>query len=396
MPERTSELAGRTVTRRTVLAWVVAGTSGLLAACAPGAPATPTLAPPTTAPVAKPAAAAAPARWGMNAEQAAAWQQIEDAARKEGKITYYAVGNIPQNNLDSFKTRWAKDYPEISIDVLYVGNNAAVMSRVQSEQEAKTYVGDMAETSITNATRVDTTMFTAFTPPAAADPSKKYAFNPVTIADGRPIHSSVMAQYFGYWINTQLIKPEEAPQNYPDVVNKPALKGQIIWRQPWTTGGGNHTWIIVHHTYGDEWATAMQAQDPTFAEDQDAALLQIGRGEYGFGMGLTGRTGGQMIRDGMPLQAIWPEDIGVRVSNGYVIANTAPHTNAAKVLVNWMLTQPGQELWQELGQFPIDTAVSPAEDWMKGYTRSKLQWEDLENADVIAQSLKDAERFFKK
>jgi ABC-type Fe3+ transport system substrate-binding protein len=84
------------------------------------------------------------------------------------------------------------------------------------------------------------------------------------------------------------------------------------------------------------------------------------------------------------------------VSNGYVIANNAPHANAAKVLVNWMLTQPGQELWQELGQFPIDTAVPPAEEWMKGYTRSKLQWENLETADVIEQSLKDAERFFKK
>jgi ABC-type Fe3+ transport system substrate-binding protein len=373
------------------LAWLVASTSGLLAACATAAP----TAAPTTAPAAaKPATVAT--RWGMTPEQEAAWKQVEDAARKEGKITYYAVGSIPQNNLDSFKTRWAKDYPEISIDVLYVGNNAAVMSRVQSEQESKTYVGDLAETSITNATRVDTKMFTDFTPPAASDKSVKWAYDPVTVADGRAIHTTVMAQYFGFWINTQMIKPDQAPQNYQELVTKPALKGQIIWRQPWTTGGGNHTWIIVRKTYGEAWATSMQAQQPTFAEDQDAALVQVARGEYAFGMGLTGRQGGQLIRDGMPLQAIWPDDIGVRVSNGYVLMNNAPHLNAAKVMTNWMLTQPGQDLWQELGQFPINTAVPPADDWMKGFTRSKLQWENLESAETIAASIKEAERFFKK
>jgi ABC-type Fe3+ transport system substrate-binding protein len=332
----------------------------------------------------------------MTPDQDAAWKQVEEAARKEGKIIYYAVGSIPQNKLDAFKARWAKDYPDIAIDVLYVGNNAAVMSRVQSEQDSRTYVGDLAETSVTNALRVDPKLFAEFTPPAARDHSVKYAFDPVTMSEGRPIHTSVMAQYFGFWINTRIIKGDQAPQTYPDVVNNSALKGQIMWRQPWAPGGGNHTWIIVRQTYGDEWTSKMQAQQPTFAEDQDAALLQVARGEYGFAMGLTGRTGAQLIKDGMPLQAIWPEDIGIRVSNGYVLLNNAPHINASKVLINWMLTKPGQQLWQELGQFPIDTAIPPAEDWMKGYTRSKLQWENLESAEVIQRSIKEAERLFKK
>src|SRR5712692_7436287 len=113
MPERISDLVGRSVTRRTALAWIVSSTSGLLAACATTAPtAAPTAVPkptdppkpaapaPTSAPAATaaPASAAAPAaakpaaaatRWGMTPEQDAAWKQVEDAARKEGQITYY-------------------------------------------------------------------------------------------------------------------------------------------------------------------------------------------------------------------------------------------------------------------------------------------------------------------
>jgi ABC-type Fe3+ transport system substrate-binding protein len=385
MSESSSGSTVRRVTRRAVLAFIGAGTAGLVAACTSSAPVVPTEPPKPTA----------PPRWGMTAEQAAAWQQTEDAARKEAKVVYYAVGSIPQNRIDAFKSRWAKDFPQIQLDVLFIGNNAAVMSRIQSEQDSKTYVGDVSETAIFNALRVDLSQFEAFTPPATRDPNAKYLVDPVTVDRGKAIHTSCMAQYYPFWINTNLLKPEQTPNSYQDLVSTPALKGQIMWRRPWSTGGGNHTFMITRDTYGPDWATKMKALEPTFAEDQDAALLQVARGEFALGLGLTGRTAGQLIRDGQPLRAVWPEDIGIRVSNGYVLLNKAPHMNAAKVLINWMMTRPGQELWQELGQFPFDTTVPPAEEWMKGYARSKTQWENLTPEQDLRKALDDAARIFK-
>src|SRR5690242_16986131 len=130
-----ADAPGRRVDRRLFLRWTLfSGSAALLAACSPAAAPSPTAAPakpaapaatsapapaaapaappaaaspaaeaakPAAAAAASPAAAAKPAagsgRWGMSTNQEAAWKQIEDAANKEGTLTYYSLGSLPQN-----------------------------------------------------------------------------------------------------------------------------------------------------------------------------------------------------------------------------------------------------------------------------------------------------------
>lgn len=386
------------ITRRALLGYMAIGAGGLLAACG-GAPSVASPAPAATAAAtaaaATAAAPAAPARWGMTAAQAAAWKQIEDAAKKEGRLTYYSVGSVPANKVESLKAAWRKDYPEIEIDYLAAGNNAAIIARLTTEQESKAYTADAVDFSIGNAIRVNPAFFEDFAAPAAGDPAAKWAFEPVVRVQNKAVETAMMAQYFGFWINTSKVKVADAPQNYMDLTN-PKWKGQIVYRQPWTTGGGNHSYVFATKTYGDAWIKGMQAQSLTFAADQDAALLQVAKGEFAIGVGLTGRQGGEFIKQGLPLAAVWPEDIGIRVSNGIVIGNKAPHVNAAKVFANWMITQGGQGLWRDLGQFPINANVAPGEDWMKGFTRSKTSNENLLPEAELRAALKKAEGEFKK
>lgn len=383
-------MSGRShkLTRRTMLGYMAVGTGGLLVACAPGG---------TAAPAGTPAATAATGatRWGMTAAQAAAWKAIEDAARKEGRVTYYSVGSVPAARVEALKSAWRRDYPEIEIDYLAVGNNAAIVARVTTEQESKTYAGDAVDFSLGNVIRVKPDFFEEFTAPVTKDPAAKWSFEPVTSVQGKPVFQAMMAQYFGFWVNTAKVKLADAPQNYMDLTNS-KWKGQIVYRQPWTTGGGNHSYVFATKTYGDAWVKGMQAQSLTFAADQDAALLQVARGEFGIGVGLTGRQGGEFIKQGLPIAVVWPEDIAIRVSNGIVVLNKAPHVNAAKVFANWMLTQRGQELWRDLGQFPVDLNVPPGEDFMKGFSRSKTNNENLLPEAELQASLKKAESEFKK
>ena len=164
----------------------------------------------------------------------------------------------------------------------------------------------------------------------------------------------------------------------------------------WTSGGGSHLYYFAKKVYGPEWVTKMQAQNPTFSEDQDAALLQVARGEFAIGLAISGRQGAQFIKAGQPLRAVWPDDFVITSTQGNQLIVKAPHPNAAKVFINWHLTERGQQFWRDLGQFPLNAAIAPAEDWMKGVSNAKQVYENLQDAKEQQASYDAAMKDFKR
>jgi iron(III) transport system substrate-binding protein len=388
-------LGDRKIDRRTMLGYLAIGGTGIFVACttgaSPGAPA------PSAGATGSPAAGAA--RWGMTSAEDAAWKAIEAAALKEGKLTLYSVGSVPPTQLPKLKSEFAKDYPGIEIENLAVGNSAQLTARVTTEQDGKLYVGDVADHSVRSAlllTAPPTVYYEGFVPPAAKDPAVRWLVNP--LAD--PTHTgkvtAAFAQNYAIWTNTNLVKAADLPKNIMDVASNPKWKGQIIMRTPWTSGGGTHLYYFAKKVYGQDWVTKMQAQNATFSEDQDAALLQVARGEFAIGLAMTGRQGAEFIKAGQPLRAVWPDDFVITSTQGNQLIVKAPHPNAAKVFINWNITERGQQFWRDLGQFPLNAAIAPAEDWMKGITATKTVYENLQDAKEQAASNDAAMKEFKR
>ena len=350
----------------------LAGGTAFLAACGPAAPAAQaTGAPTAAAPAASVAASAAtgPARWGMTAAQEAAWQQVEAAAKKEAKLVYYSLGSVPAGKVDALKSGFAKDYPGIELQYVNAGNGSELATRITAESQARVYVADVFDRSVQFALVLGE-FLEPFVPPASQDPKVKWLTNPLADPGGKGLVRAEFAQYVAIWHNTKLVKAADAPKSHTDLTD-PKWKGQIIWRSPWQTGAGSTTYIFAKQELGPEWVTKMKAQNCTFPDDQDAALLQVARGEFAIGMGLTGRTGGQLMKDGQPLAAVFPNDFTVGVPLGTQLLKNAPHPNAARVFANWMLTDGGQKLWRDLGQFPQRADIAPADPWMQSITGVK-------------------------
>ncbi len=388
----------RTLTRRSALGLFAAGTTGLIAACAQAPAAAPSAAAPSAAaiPAATAAAAAKPARWGMSAAQEAAWQQVEAAAKKEGKLTYYSLGTVPANQVDKLKAEFAKDYPEVAIEYLNVGNSNNMSARLTTEQDGKVYVADIFDQSVRAALLLPPAVTDSFIPPTATDPSVKWLYNPVADPEKKGRILADVAQFFPIWINTKLVSPADAPKNAMDVASNPKWKGQIMFRTPWTSGGGSHLYHFAKQVYGESWVTKMQAQAPAFSEDQDAALVQVARGEYAIGIGLTGRQASQMLTAGQPIAAVWPDDFVITITQGSNLVAHAPHPNAAKVFMNWMHTERGQQFWRDLGQWPIRADILPTTPWMQGVSKAKQVFENLMNAKDQQAEFDAAAKAFKK
>ncbi len=340
------------------------------------------------------AASGGPARWGMTAAQNEAWQQVEAAAKKEGKVVYYSLGSVPAAKVDQLKSTFAKDYPDIEVQYVNVGNGSELASRLTAEQDSKVYVADVFDRSVQFALGLSQYL-APFAAPAALDPSVKWLTNPLADPGATGLVRAEFAMYVAIWYNTKNVKAADAPKSHTDLTD-PKWKGQIIWRTPWETGAGSTTYIFGKQELGSGWPAKMKTQNPTFASDQDAALLQVARGEFAIGMGLTGRTGGQLVKDGQPLAANFPTDFTVSVPQGTQLVKSAPHPNAAKVFTNWMLTERGQTFWRDLAQFPQRADIAPSEPWMQSITQAKkILSQALVTDPVQAAAQDEAKALFK-
>ena len=137
-------------------------------------------------------------------------------------------------------------------------------------------------------------------------------------------------------------------------------KDKIIALNPLASGiSSSLIDIYAHPALGPEWIERFFSRDldVTFAADDrqivDSIALEGGHALAFFGKGAEGQLVA-LAREGLPV-ARWSKKLieGGRVSanSSYVwlgMLDQAPHPNAAKLFVNWWLTQEGQTAYQTL------------------------------------------------
>ena len=362
-------LTAQTVSRRRLLRLATAGGIGLLglglAACssntspatAPAATPQPAAAAPTTAPVAAakpttaPAAAAAPTTAPAAAQAApaqaaatASWNQLVDAAVKEGKVvvsgppTDDARKNIP----DAFKQRFG-------IDVEYLGGNSSQLaSRIQSERAAGQYTIDvsMGGADTFYRTFLDNGWLEPIKPvltlPEVVDPSAWIMGSP-WFRDPKN-QDTVLALFntispIGYY-NTALINSDQLRN--ADLLLDPSLKGKIGAYNPAVNGGGVLAVSGMYVAKGPQFIMDLfTKQEIVTTRDYQQLADWVGHGNYPLCMGMLVHDA-ELLKADLPLQQTSFPDIEEVTSGGFGLIGLwtqAPHPNAAKVFVNWIATK---------------------------------------------------------
>ena len=345
--------------------------------------------------------AAAGARWGMTAQVAEEWAGIEEAALKEGEVTYYGQGLLAPNQIGDLESAFNADYPGIKVNLLNVGSGQEVVARVTTEQEAKQYSGDVMDTSVRQGlASLDPHGYTqSFIPPAGRDPSVEFYTDP----SPNPGMSGVTVwrdQFQCNFVNTDLVKPEDYPQTIYDF-SDPKHRGGIVWNQPWSVGSGWNGLYFVRKHYSpaeaDEWVRRMTEQEITFSSRNSDAMNQLARGEFRLAFSVnSSTTTTELFRSGAPIAALWPTDYTISAPGCAVLLNGAPHANAAKVLINWFLTENGQKFWASVGQWPVRKDTPKAEPWMSEGPKSEVIYSNSEiSEEEQAVTIAEAEKVFK-
>lgn len=340
------------------------GAATLVAACGPSPAAAPTAVPakPTAVPkAAAPAAvkpdpappAAAPASQPATAGISDAdWNALVDAARGEGSL---ALATYAGSGFRVVVSEFEKAFPGISVEhSQFQSSSRDYVPRLLQEQKADLYAWDIAIMPTQE-------MLRQVRPSNGIEPIRpllvrgdllldatwrdgfENGFNDIEKKWGYSIARYVENQF---WYNTDLVQQGEI-KTLNDILD-PKWKGKIIGGDPRTKGSGFVTGSMMRlQTGGDEIMKRLYVDQAVVVSTDARQLTEaMVRGRYAIGVGAVDERILADFREqglGNNVQQLDIKEVQYTnaASNTLWFLMKAPHPNAAKVFVNWVLSKDG-------------------------------------------------------
>jgi len=276
-------------------------------------------------------------------------KQLYDAARKDTVILYSASGK------ESEDLTTARFKAETGIDIQLTRMPTNKLSeRVLSEHGANQLAAGVVRVTDPLVAEDFATrgVFVPYRPPSydALAQSDNVVFH-----DGQYLTAYYSAYTFGY--NSAAVAPEDAPKRWADLLD-PKWKGKL---GVVNAGAGGTVTALAHFqmsTLGEDYLTGLGAQQPRIFDTTSVQLDALARGEVTVAtLGFNSTYGAQVA--GAPVKLVVPED-GISGSfNLMGITAAGQQSAAAKVFVNWTMSQAGQKFAAAQGFVPARPGLEP-------------------------------------
>lgn len=292
----------------------------------------------------------------------AADQATIDAAKKEGKFVWYTglvLTEAAKPLIDAFKAK----YPGIEVEAArYAAPD--ILLRVQNEAQARNHVVDVVD----GTAAIPALLAANFLQPYKSPEAEKY---PAGLKDPNGLWTAGWQFFRTVAYNTDMIPPDEAPKNLEDLLD-PKFKGMMAWADdPSMIGppGFIHTvFTVMGEQKGMEYLKKLAAQDiRKVPASQMVVTGQVAEGQ--FAMNLTALTHHLLLEKYKTAPAKWIkiEPLGQIVAPIGLVKN-APHPNAAKLFIDFALSDQGQNILRDAGYIPANPSVRAIDDSLKPET----------------------------
>ena len=294
----------------------------------------------------------APSAAGQASNWKPDWDATVRAAEKEGQLVVYGPRGRDQEIL--YSEMFPKAFPKIR--VYYTpGRLSQMIPRLMAEQRAGVRQVDLllGGTDALLGTFKDKGLLQPIHPllvlPEVLDPAAWFK-GKLLFADSEEKYIAMFraVPYTSACINTNLIKAGEL-KSYWDFLN-PKWKGKIA-SQDFSSGSGRNQMYVIYirDDLGPKYLKRLFGEmDVTFSRN----LVQLGdwlaQGKFAIALG--GVDCADLTLKGLPVASIFLEGlaaVGAGNDPASMLAS-APHPNASKVFLNWLLSREGQMAFQKL------------------------------------------------
>lgn len=301
---------------------------------------------------------------------------VETAAADEGTVVVYA--STPEVLAERLIAAFNETYPDITVEFSFF-TNAELASRVEQERTAGSPTADI----------VGMADFAYFSTAEAAGQLAPPTGPSVDDwpADFRPTDSAVVVYAQPLVISWNTERVETPITSYQDAL-APELQGAIA-----STDIASGSIVAAFYDWlrdneGPEFWELLAAQEPTFGSGAQAVTQSIAAGEESVGLFSSVSVVKGLQASGAPIEYVVPSP-SFGVGTVGAILESAPHPNAAQVLMNWLMSEDGQtaiagdqEYSSPLnvaGAIPIDTLTV----WRGEQTPEEIEQISAEWAEVF-------------
>ena len=292
----------------------------------------------------------------------AEWERTVKAAEDEGQLTVYIAGYGALIDSGLFQ----RAYPKIKVTSV-TGSGSQLAPRIVAERRAEKYLADVYSggggslyQSLYLGKMLDP-LKPALILPEVIDPTKwwegKHKFiDPeeryIIVYEGN-VAAGASPAY-----NTNLINPKDYNSIW-DLLN-PKLKGKIVSpdiRRVRGTGP-SFQFLYYHADLGPEFLRRFYGEmEVTVTADLRQTVDWLAAGKFALSMPAQSSSTAKAKGQGLPVDEFAPHHFkeGASLSGAFgqlALMNRAPHLNAAKVFVNWLLSRDGQIAFQRLMSIP--------------------------------------------
>ncbi len=258
--------------------------------------------------------------------------QLYEAAKKEKELTWYTA-HYDSETAAALCGGFEKKYPGIKCN--YIRTTAQVAyQRLAQDQKA-----GIAQASVISST--DTSHYGRMKKDGWLQPYRPRnlaelvdAFKPYNDPDDLFVATAAGLVLLTY--NTSVVPAGEAPRKWTDLT-EPKWKGKVSIGHPGFSGYVG-TWVVqMRKLYGWEYFKKLELM----AAGPSATTLES-------------------RAKGNPLAVAYPEDGAVLMVSPSGILKNAPAPNAAKLLMEFLLSKDGNEIMVQHYQDPVNKLVKPA------------------------------------
>lgn len=296
--------------------------------------------------------------WQGSQSHLVAQAQAEDeatlyaAAKKEGKIAYY-MGYLTQDLLNDISTAFSKKYPGIQFEGTRKPANP-LFQQLNQEMQAgvkncdvfgTAEMGQMLQLAQQN-------QLLQYQPTVKQQSLRAVLRNLKSDNFYQP--GALLPIVIGY--NTKLLKPDAAPKSWKDLLND-RYKDQISIGSAAASGQLGLWAMIMSQKYGwENYFDRFNQLNPKIGRSINDGATDLVSGERSLAV----VSLGQMLAGkakGNPVDAIYPTEGTVVAIGPVAILRDAPHPNAAKLLMNFLMSQEYSQLATKYHEQPLRSDV---------------------------------------
>lgn len=269
-----------------------------------------------------------------------------DASQDEkigGKITLYT--SEPQDLVNEMIADFKKKHPGVDVEI-FRGGSGQVVSKLTAELQAGVAQADVIWFADIEyfSKLAESGYLEQYDSPNAADLNPRFKYE-----DGKYYEVRQIFNVIAY--NTVQVK--EAPKSWHDLYN-PDLKGKVAIANPNYSGAAFQTLatFVQDPNMGWDFFHKLKENSVKFEQSNGNLSSKLASGEYA-----AVSVVDFMIRnakaEGSPVDVVWPEEGSILIPTPVAIMSSSQNKPAAQALVDYFLSDEGQQFFLKQGYIPV-------------------------------------------